>query len=68
MRVSIKELWLDCHFSETEGSPPDYAFGLLEVGCSGTIEVIPDLINKTCDDKLKPLTTVSGPVKTRMLL
>lgn len=43
---------------ETEGSPPDYAFGVLEVGCSGTIEVVPDLISKTSDDNLKSLTTL----------
>lgn len=37
----------------------EYAFDLLEVGCTGTIEVIPESINKTTKKELKPLTTVS---------
>ena len=37
----------------------EYAFDLLEVGCTGTIEVIPESINKSSNEELKPLSTVS---------
>ncbi|XP_078343350.1 superkiller complex protein 2-like [Oculina patagonica] len=36
----------------------EYAFDLLEVGCTGTIEVIPESINKSSKKELKPLTTL----------
>ena len=41
----------------------EYAFDLLEVGCTGTIEVIPESINKTSKKELQPLTTVSFLIK-----
>jgi len=42
-----------------ERNPLEYDFDLLEVGCTGTIEVIPEPISKTSKKELKPLTTVS---------
>ena len=42
-----------------ESDALEYAFDLLEVGCTGTIEVIPESINKSSKKELKPLTTVS---------
>ncbi|PFX34751.1 Helicase SKI2W [Stylophora pistillata] len=42
------------HGSETL----EYTFDLLEVGCTGTIEVIPESFNKSSKKELKPLTTL----------
>lgn len=36
----------------------EYAFDLLEVGCTGTIEIIPESFNKSSKKELKPLTTL----------
>lgn len=41
-----------------ECDPLEYEFDLLEIGCTGTIEVIPQSINKTSKKELKPLTTL----------
>jgi len=41
-----------------ERNPLEYDFDLLEVGCTGTIEVIPEPISKTSKKELKPLTTL----------
>ena len=45
--------------AQEECDPLEYDFDLLEVGCTGTIEVIPPSINKTSKKELSPLTTVS---------
>ena len=45
--------------TQGEDGSLEYAFDLLEVGCTGTIEVIPDSINKSSKKEIKPLTTVS---------
>jgi len=45
--------------TKQESDALEYAFDLLEVGCTGTIEVISESINKSSKEELKPLTTVS---------
>ena len=45
--------------AQEECDPLEYDFDLLEVGCTGIIEVIPPSINKTSKKELSPLTTVS---------
>ena len=44
--------------TEHESHALEYAFDLLEVGCTGTIEIIPESFNKSSKKELKPLTTV----------
>ncbi|XP_074623537.1 superkiller complex protein 2-like [Acropora palmata] len=44
--------------AQEECDPLEYDFDLLEVGCTGTIEVIPPSINKTSKKELSPLTTL----------
>ena len=46
--------------TKQESDVLEYAFDLLEVGCTGTIEVIPESINKSSNEELKLLTTVSS--------
>ncbi|XP_020612278.1 helicase SKI2W-like [Orbicella faveolata] len=44
--------------TKQESDALEYAFDLLEVGCTGTIEVISESINKSSKEELKPLTTL----------
>lgn len=55
----ISYLWTFFYPDTEHGSHVlEYAFDLLEVGCTGTIEIIPESFNKSSKKELKPLTTV----------
>lgn len=56
---TLTELFVAFQDTQQGSDALEYEFDLLEVGCTGTIEVIPESINKSSKKELKPLTTVS---------